>query len=468
MLVLPELTLATAASVILLVGTFFRRGVFALSLITLAITAGFILISMPSIPSQIFENTIIIDRFGSILKLALCLLLGLIFIYSRVYMQLRNLWHGEFFVLSLLSMLGMMLIISSNNFLVMYLGLELFVLPLYALIVMTRNNPRYTEAAIKYFIIGSLGAAIILYGISFVYAATGSFGFITTTNLPNVSLPALQLGMLFIIVGLALEFAAVPFHMWLPDVYEGSPTVVTMLVATLPKIAVFAITYRLLTISFINLSADWMQIFMILATLSLALGNLLAIAQTNIKRMLAYSTIGHIGFILLGLFAAQNSGYVAVAFYALTYALMVLAALAVIMHMTAKGFEADNLKDFVGLAQTEPWLAFIMLLIMFSLAGVPPLLGFYAKFLILQNVVAAGYPKLAIVALIFSVIGSFYYLRVIKNMYFEHVNVAELPSKTTGMSAIASKILYGHGVLLLLLGITPGVVLMLCLQMFGG
>lgn len=462
LLIFPEIIVVIAASMILLIGTFFKRGALTLSLIILVMVAISSWFMTPSLPTAVLENSLLIDRFGATLKIVLCLLLGLIFIYSRVYMQVRRFMHGEFFALTLLSMLGMMIIISSNNFLSMFLGLELLVLPLYALIVLANDNARYPEAAIKYFIIGSIGSALVLYGISFVYAANGDLGFNAITA--PASNTYFKLGMLFMVIGLALEFAAVPFHMWLPDVYEGSPTTITMLIATLPKIAIFAITYRLLTTVFANLSADWAQIFMILAMLSVIVGNLLAIAQSNIKRMLGYSTIGHIGFVLLGLFSAQTAGFIAVIFYVIVYAFMVLAALAVIMHLTAKGFEAEKLEEFVGLAQRDPWIAFIMLLVMLSLAGVPPLLGFYAKFLILQNLVAIGYPMLAALALLFSVIGSFYYLRVIKNMYFEQDNRAVAISGE-GMAPLATKILYGHGLLLLLFGVFPGTILVISLKM---
>jgi proton-translocating NADH-quinone oxidoreductase chain N len=346
-------------------------------------------------------------------------------------MQDRKFLNGEFFALSLSSLLGMMVLISCGNFLTLYLGLELLVLPLYAMIVMVKDQPRYTEAAMKYFIIGSLGAGLLLFGISLVYGASGSFGFAAVAA--SVAAPAtLKLGMVLVVVGLALEFGAVPFHMWLPDVYEGSPTTVTMVIGTIPKIAVFAMAYRILTLAFPNLQSEWQQLFMILAVLSLGLGNIVAIAQSSIKRMLAYSTIGHIGFILLGLFAAGKQGFIAPLFYTVVYAFMVLAAFAMIIRLSHNGFEAEKISDFRGLNTRDPWLAFMMLLIMLSLAGIPPMVGFYAKLLILQAVVDAGYIWLAVTALVFSVIGAYYYLRIIKVMYFdqtEHdisVNISDI------------------------------------------
>ena len=269
--------------------------------------------------------------------------------------------------------------------------------------------------------------------------------------------------MLFVIVGVALEFGAVPFHMWLPDVYEGSPTTVTMIVGTTPKIAVFAMAYRLLTLAFINISADWQQLFMFMALASVAIGNIMAIAQANIKRMLAYSTISHIGFIMLGLFAAPTAGYIPAIFYTIVYAFMVLAAFAMIMRLTDKGFEADLISDFRGLHKRDPWLAFIMLLIMFALAGIPPLVGFYAKLQILQAVVDAGYPWLAIAALVFTVIGSFYYLRVIRVMYFEEPD--DILNLSHSMSFSGRVLVSGHGLLLLLAGIFPAIIIYVCIKM---
>lgn len=466
-LVYPEILVASAASIILLVGVYFKRGAYVLSLVTLLAAIILTVAKLPTMSHTIFAGGFVVDRFANVMKLSLFALLGLIFIYSKNYMTMRKFMNTEFFVLSLFSMLGMMILISSRNFLSMYLGLELLVLPLYALIVMVKDESKYAEAAIKYFVIGSMGAGILLYGISFVYGATGSFEFAGVMTAKTAPL-TLQLGLLFVVAGIALEFAAVPFHMWLPDVYEGSPTAVTMLIGTLPKIAVFVITYRLLTEAFGNLDMQWMHLLLALGMLSIAIGNVLAIAQDNIKRMLAYSTIGHIGFILLGLFTAPSAGYIATVYYVLVYVFMVLASFGIIIAVSKQGFEAEYISDYSGLAKRKPWLAFMMLLVMLSMAGVPPLLGFYAKFLILQNVVTAGYPLLAIAALVFTVIGSFYYLRVIKAMYFEESR-SELSTTANGsLTTLAGLILSVHSLLLLVLGLVPGVILSLCLNMLGG
>lgn len=462
----PELLVASAASIILLIGVYFKRGAYVLSLVTLLAAVILTLAKLPTVSHTVFADGFVIDRFANLMKISLFLLLALIFIYAKNYMTVRKFMQTEFFVLSLFSMLGMMVLISSRNFLSMYLGLELLVLPLYALIVMVRDQSRYAEAAIKYFVIGSMGAGILLYGISFVYGATGSFEF-AAVMLAKTAPLTLQLGLLFVISGIALEFAAVPFHMWLPDVYEGSPTAVTMLIGTLPKIAIFVITYRLLTEAFGNLDGQWMHLLLALSLLSIAIGNVLAIAQDNIKRMLAYSTIGHIGFILLGLFTAPAAGFIATIYYVLVYVFMVLAAFGVIIALSKQAFEAEFISDYRGLAKRKPWLAFMMLLIMLSLAGVPPLLGFYAKFLILQNVVIAGYPLVAIFALVFTVIGSFYYLRIIRAMYFEDLDDTLQISANGSITKLASILLSAHSLLLLVLGIVPGVILSLCVNMLG-
>lgn len=465
-LIAPEIFITFIACFVLLIGVVFKNYyrninyyVVLLSLIGISIITMNI---MPLASQTIFDNAFIVDRFACHLKLVIYILMAGIYIYARKYMQQRNFAENEFYALSLFSMLGMMLLISCGNYLTLYIGLELLVLPIYAMIVFIPNHGKYIEAAMKYFIIGSLGAGLLLFGISFIFGATGTIDFNILTIDSNL-IPVLLLGIVFIIVGIALEFGAVPFHLWLPDVYEGSPTVVTMIISTIPKIAVFALIYRLLTISFTNISASYQQLFMIMALMSIAIGNILAIVQTNIKRMLAYSTIGHVGFILLGLFVAPQEGYVATIFYTIVYTFMALAAFAMIISLANNGFEADSVTDFRGLNKKNPWLAFIMLLIMLSLAGVPPLLGFYAKFLVLQTVIAAGYTWIAIIALIFTVIGAFYYLRVIYLMYFEAPEL-EL-NDANGISVIARSLLSMHGLSLLLLGIFPATVIYYCVAM---
>lgn len=463
----PEIFVGSMACIVLLVGVFcknqYSAATYILSLLTLVGALLITFVTMPVTTVMLYANSFIVDRFSHIFKIILCLLLASIFIYSHWYTYERKFFQGEFFALSLFSLLGMMVLISSANFLTLYLGLELFILPIYAMIVLVKDHSRYIEAAIKYFIIGSLGSGLLLYGISLIYGGAGSISFATIASATTPNPLLLQLGMIFVVVGIALEFGAVPFHMWLPDVYEGSPTTVTMIIGTISKMAVFAAAYRLLTLAFVNLNTSWQEIFMVLAIISVFIGNFMAIAQINIKRMLAYSTISHIAFILLGMFVAPNAGFQPAIFYTVVYTFMALAAFAVIIYLSNLGFEAELITDFRGLNQRAPWLAFIMLLIMFSLAGVPPLVGFYAKLQILQAVVNAGYSWLAILALLASVIGAFYYLRVVREMYFvaPQRNVAVIGN----MSVIGKALLYGHGLALLIFGIYPGAIVYLCLTM---
>jgi len=465
-LIAPEIFVTAMASVILLAGVFAgnqqSKIVYVLSLATL-LGAGIITFNtMPLVSQFIFDNAFIVDRFACQLKIVMYAILAGIYVYSRMYMLQRDFASGEFYSLSLLSLLGMMLVISCGNYLTLYLGLELLILPVYAMIVFVKNRAKYIEAAMKYFVIGSLGAGLLLFGISLIFGATGTVSFSGVAADASL-IPIFQMGMIFIIVGVALEFGAVPFHMWLPDVYEGSPTAVTMIVGTIPKIAIFALAYRLLTLPFVNISTAWQQLFMIMALLSIALGNVLGIAQPNLKRMLAYSTIGHVGFILLGLFAAPRAGYTATIFYTIVYAFMALAAFGMITRLTTAGFESDKIADFKGLNQRDPWLAFIMMLIMLSLAGIPPLIGFYAKFLILQAVVNAGYSWIAVTALVFTVIGTFYYLRIVYLMYFYAAD--KTSNFDHGMSTLARVTLSVQGLALLFFGIFPAAIFYYCLVM---
>lgn len=462
----PEMFVTGMSCIILLYDSFTKKKnsrPYFYTLFTLLITGILIVYNIPTISHSSFYNSFIVDKFACGMKLTVLVLLAAILIYSRLYMQAREFFNAEFFVLSLCSLLGMMIVISCNNFLSLYLGIELFVLPLYAMIVFVKKESDYAEAAFKYFIIGSLGSGLLLYGVSLIFGATSSIDFSQISNVQTS--PMLILGMLFAISGIVLEFGAVPFHMWLPDVYEGSPTTVTMIVGTIPKIAIFAVIYRLLTSAFTNMSEYWQQAFMLIALASIIIGNLFAIVQNNLKRFLAYSTISHIGFILLGLFAAPVAGFSPSIFYTIAYAFMVLAAFALIIYMCHQGFEADCIDDFRGLAKKNPWLAFLMLMTMFALAGIPPFIGFYAKLQVLQAVVTAGYSSYAIIAMLFSVVGVFYYLRIIRVMFFEDpIDVIRI-RYVSSMSAVAKVLISGHGMLLLLAGIYPASLLYLCIAM---
>lgn len=461
-----EIFVLSMACIILLSDVFIPspKRSYIYTLFTLAGAFFITYLTIPFVSFSVFNTSFIIDKFACGLKMFLYVVLASIFIYSRYYMQARDFLKGEFFVLTLLSLLGMMIVISSGNFLSLYLGIELFVLPIYALIVFVKDKQKYTEAAFKYFIIGSLGSGLLLYGVSLIYGATGAIDFVTIANSANTS-QLFVLGMLFVISGIALEFGAVPFHMWLPDVYEGSPTTVTMIVGTIPKVAIFAIAYRLVSLAFPSITIQLQQLLLILALASIILGNVLAIVQNNLKRFLAYSTISHIGFILLALFAAPTVGFIPAIFYTLVYTVMVLAAFAIIMYLSHKGFEADGIHDFKGLHKREPWFAFLMLITMFALAGIPPLVGFYAKLQVLQAVVTAGFAWIAIVAMLFSVIGAYYYLKVIWVMYFEEPVDPLNITYTNTMSIVAKVLTSSHGLVLLAAGIYPASIIYLCMNM---
>lgn len=369
-----------------------------------------------------FHGMFVGDALADTLKLAIYLVVFFVLVYSRDYLNSRDMYKGEYFVLALFAVTGMMIMVSAAHFLTLYLGLELLSLSLYAMVAFQRDSAPATEAAMKYFVLGALASGMLLYGMSMLYGATGSLDIsvvhkaITGMSPDNM---ILIFGLVFVIVGLAFKLGVAPFHMWAPDVYHGAPTSVTVFLGTAPKLAAFAMLMRLLVGGLEGLAPHWQQMLVIMAILSLATGNIIAIAQTNIKRMLAYSTIAHMGFFLLGMLAAGPNGYASAMFYMLIYVVMSLGAFGMVILLSRQGFEADNLDDFKGLNQRSPWLAFLMLLLMFSMAGVPPTVGFYAKLLVLQAVIDAGFLWLAAVAVLFSVIGAFYYLRVVKLMYFD-------------------------------------------------
>jgi len=438
--VYPEIFLLIATSVILLIDMFLpdakRVITYVLSLLALIVCAVLTFTNYASGETvYTFSNMFVSDPLSSLLKLFSYLAIGLTLIYGRQYNSDRGIvggghLGGEFYALALFALLGQMVMISGNSFLSIYLGLELMSLSLYALVALRRDNVGSTEAAMKYFILGALASGFLLYGISMLYGATGSLelndvfrAIVSGTVDRNV----LVFGIVFVVAGLAFKLGAVPFHMWVPDVYHGAPTPMTLLIGGAPKLAAFAMVFRILVEGLLPLAIDWQQMLMVLAVLSIIVGNVTAIAQTNIKRMLAYSTISHMGFMLLGmmsgvvdgnLFQAVNA-YSSSLFYAITYVLTTLGTFGVILLMARSGFEADTLDDFKGLNQRSPWFAGIMLVLMFSLAGIPPMVGFYAKLSVLQAVLGTGQIWLAVLAVVFSLVGAFYYLRVIKNMYFD-------------------------------------------------
>jgi NADH-quinone oxidoreductase subunit N len=373
-------------------------------------------------------------------------------------------FRGEFFVLALFATLGMMIMISANHLLTLYLGLELMSLSLYAMVALQRESPSATEAAMKYFVLGALASGMLLYGMSMLYGATGT---LEITRLAEVIFDGngrqavLIFALVFVVAGLGFKLGAVPFHMWVPDVYHGAPTAVTTFIGSAPKLAAFAFIMRLLVqgLGAEQLLVEWQQMLVVMAVLSLAIGNITAIAQTNLKRMLAYSTISHMGFLLLGILSGDLNGYGSGMFYVIVYVVMNLGAFGMIMVLSRSGFEAENLEDFRGLNQRSPWYAFLMLLLMFSMAGVPPTVGFYAKLSVLQAVINAGYLWVAVVAVMFALVGAFYYLRVVKLMYFD----TPLDTAPIRPRADVRLVMSVNGLAMLVLGILPGPLMALCL-----
>lgn len=477
--VYPEIFLAVAASAILLIDMFLpdakRTITYLLSLAALCICA--VLTSADfntGATTYTFHNMFVSDPMAGLLKLFSYLAVGLTLIYSRQYATNRGMLGGnlggEFYVLALFTLLGQMVMISGNNFLIIYLGLELMSLSLYALVALRRENAVSTEAAMKYFILGAMASGFLLYGISMLYGATGSLDLnevAKATASGTVNKTVLVFGLVFLVAGLAFKLGVVPFHMWVPDVYQGAPTAVTLLLGAAPKLAAFAICIRLLVEGLWSLAVDWQQMLTVLAVLSMAIGNITAIAQTNLKRMLAYSTIAQSGFMLLGFLSGVFNGsnltsaanaYSSAMFYSITYVLTTLGTFGVIMLLARSGFEAENLDDFKGLNQRSPWFAAVMMVLLLSLAGVPPMMGFYAKLSVLQAVVTTGQIWLAVVAVLFSLIGAFYYLRVIKLMYFDDaVDTANIVVNKDMQVALSM-----NGAAIIVLGLMPGPLMTAC------
>jgi NADH-quinone oxidoreductase subunit N len=424
-----------------------------------------------------FNGMFVSDVMSSVLKIFTYISMALCMVYSRGYLRERQLYRGEYFALSLFATLGMMVMISGNHFVTLYLGLELMSLCLYALVALDRDSAVSTEAAMKYFVLGALSSGLLLYGMSMLYGATGSLeipGIARALQTGGANHSILVFGLVFVVAGIAFKLGVVPFHMWIPDVYHGAPTAITLIIGSGPKLAAFAMAMRLLVggLGEPQLAVEWQQMLVILAVLSMAIGNLAAIAQTNIKRMLAYSTISHMGFMLLGLLSGVVNGntlsapdaYGAAMFYAVVYVLMSLAAFGMIVLLSRAGFEADNISDFKGLNRRSPWFAFIMLLTMFSLAGVPPTVGFYAKVAVFAAVLQAGQVWLAVVAVLFSLIGAFYYVRVVKMMYFDEPEDVQPIRSQLDMGVLLS----ANGLAMLALGMFPGALLQLCFYAMKG
>ncbi|WP_124949333.1 NADH-quinone oxidoreductase subunit NuoN [Sulfuriferula thiophila] len=462
---LPELFLLAAVSFILILDLFLgdeqRYITYILSLLTLLGCGWITLSTATGVITYTMHGMFVDDLLSDTLKLMLYFTVAVTLVYSREYIRERGMYQGEFFVLVLFATLGMMVMISASHLLTLYMGLELLSLSLYALVALQRDSAVASEAAMKYFVLGALASGMLLYGMSMLYGATGSLEIariaaVLQSDIGNNTV--LVFGLVFIVAGLAFKLGVAPFHMWLPDVYHGAPTAVTLFIGTATKIAAFAFVLRILAQGLQSMSPDWQQMMVIMAVLSMAVGNITAIAQTNFKRMLAYSTISHMGFLLLGLLSADINGYSSAMFYMLTYVLTGLGSFGMIMLLSRQGFEADTLDDLKGLNQRSPWYAFVMLLIMFSLAGIPPTVGFYAKLSVLQAVINAGYTWLAVVAVIFSLIGAFYYLRVVRLMYFDKPTDTHPIKPQVDMGMLMS----ANGLGVLALGILPQPLMALC------
>ncbi len=423
---IPELVLVGAAFALLMLDLFLKDSqrvvTHVLSVATLALVGGLIAAGVGvGEDTAVLNGMFVRDTMADVLKVVTCVVSAIALLFVWPYLRERGLYKGEVSVLMLFAVLGMMLLTSAGSLIMVYLGLELLALSSYALVAIDRDSRLASEAAMKYFVLGALASGLLLYGMSLVYGATGSLDLAAIREAaPGVAQPMLLLtGVVFMVAGISFKFGAAPFHMWLPDVYHGAPTPITLFIGSAPKLAAFAMVVRLLGFGAAPLAEHWQPMLAVLAALSLVVGNVIALMQTNLKRMLAYSTISHVGFLFLGLAGGGAEGYAAAMFYAISYALMATAAFGAIVLLARRGFEADNIEDFKGLNARDPWSAGMVLCVMASLAGIPPFLGFWAKLAVLRAAINGGMLWLAIVGVLFAVIGAFYYLRVIKVMYFD-------------------------------------------------
>jgi NADH-quinone oxidoreductase subunit N len=475
----PEIALLIMACVVTLLDLFvrdpMRRPTYWVTQLSLAVVAAMHFADFSAgLTVYAMDRMVVSDPLGHLLGFFACIAVIAVLVYSRAHAAQREMLNGEFFSLAMFSLLGILVMLSANNFLVIYLGLELMSLSLYALVALRRDHPPATEAAMKFFVLGALASGFLLYGLSMMYGATGSLDIpevFKAIASGQINKTVLAFGLVFIVAGLAFKLSAVPFHMWVPDVYDGAPTPVTLLIGCAPEFAAFAITFRLLVEGMSGLAVDWQQMLIVVSIGSMALGNIAAIAQTNIKRMLAYSAIAHMGFMLLGFtptviegntYSAAN-GYSSALFYVVVYVFTTLGAFATILLLSRRGFEADRIDDFKGLSRRNPWFAGVMSLFMFSLAGVPPTVGFYAKLAVLQSIVTTnqpGYIALAVFAVLMSLVGAFYYIRIVKVMYFDEPADSAPIVAATDVRALLSL----NGAAIVLFGILPGGLMALCTQ----
>jgi NADH-quinone oxidoreductase subunit N len=474
LLAAPEFWVLIMACVILVWDLFLkeeRRGIIhMLAMITLIFAAIITLRgdygSEASRSALAFGGAFVRDTMGDVLKLFSYLVLAIVYIYAKFCLRQFRMFRADFYTLSLFALLGVMLLISANNLVTVYLGLELLSLSSYALVAFDRDSPRASEAAMKYFVLGSMASGMLLYGMSMIYGATGSLDLNQISEAVTAARGddlMMVFGLVFLVVGLAFKLGVVPFHMWIPDVYHGAPVATTLFISSVPKLAAFAMAIRLLQTGMGELQGDWSQMLSVLAVLSIILGNLAAIAQTNIKRMLAYSTISHMGFVLLGLLPGTADGYGASMFYVIVYSLMSAAAFGMVILLSARGVEAERLDDFRGLNQRNGWYAAVMAMVMFSMAGVPVFVGFFAKWLVIKAALDAGMLWLAIVAVVFSVVGAFYYIRVVKLMYFDEP-ISESPIEAPVDFRAALSL---NGVMMLGLGMFSSSLIAICMASFG-
>jgi NADH-quinone oxidoreductase subunit N len=467
----PEITLLGLICAVMIADLFAedenRVLTFWLSMLSLVITAIVVYVTAGEGRQVVFYGAYVADPLSHILKLATIALVGIAFLYARDYLRANDLNKGEYYLLGLFGLLGMMIMMSANSLLIMYLGLETLALSMYALVAIDRKNVTAAESAMKYFVLGAIASGALLYGISWVYGVTGSLQFDQIAAAlaadPGLNNLPLWFGLAFLIVGIAFKFGAVPFHMWLPDVYQGARTPVTLYLASAPKLAALALIFRILVDGLGGLHETWSTMIMFVAVLSILVGNFIAIAQTNIKRMLGYSTIAHVGFILLAIYTGTGDGYASALFYALTYVVAAAGAFGIIIIMSRRGYEAELLSDFKGLNSRSPWFALMMLFLMFSMAGVPPFVGFLSKLYVISAVLDIGDTWLAILMVLASVIGAYYYLRVIWYMYFEEAEDQAVLQANTDTRVVLSL----NSLAVLGLGIVPGWLLAMCVAVLG-
>ncbi|MDR1661347.1 MAG: NADH-quinone oxidoreductase subunit NuoN [Azoarcus sp.] len=469
---MTEIFVAVMALAVML-STAFARNIarslaYALTQFALLVAAFITIFTMDTAVAHTFNGMLVQDLLGGVLKLAVCFAMMIALLYGRAHLTERKLDRPEYYLLALLMTLGMMVMIAAKHLLALYIGLEMMSLSLYALVAFDRDSAKSTEAGMKYFVLGALASGLLLYGMSMVYGATGALDLQTVAQAvteQTANKTVLLFGLVFLVAGISFKLGVAPFHMWAPDVYQGAPTPVTLILSSAPKLAAFALALRLLAIGLPGLAEHWQTMLMLVAAASIVLGNLAALAQHNIKRMLAYSGISHMGFMLLGLLSGMEgkadftiAAYSSAMFYAIAYVLMTLAAFGMVLLLSRAGFDAGEIEDFKGLNRRNPWFAVLMLFVMFSMAGIPFFVGFFAKLAVLEAVIAAGYLWLAILAVVMSLIGAFYYLRIVKLMYFDE----PLDNAPVEASPELQLMLSINGVAIAALGLMPGGLLNLC------